>query len=114
MHVANLWDPDAAARLLRRAHQLEDDHGEPGLAAVEAGGVSSSALIEAADEVGLNPDAVRCALALERFDATATQRRRLDRLVRPPATVVEPVVRRRSRGGLDGVEQWLATGDRMR
>jgi hypothetical protein len=114
VHVANLWDPDAAARLLRRAHQLEDDHGEPGLAAVEAGGVSSSALIEAADEVGINPDAVRDALALERFDAAAPQRRRLDRLVGPAAIVVEHVVSRSSRDALDGVEQWLTTAHRMR
>ncbi|MGK0275692.1 MAG: hypothetical protein ACI9N0_002078 [Ilumatobacter sp.] len=112
--VTERLDPDAAARVLRRAHEIEDDFADPAEVAVDAGGVSPSALIEAADEVGINPDAVRDALALERFDASMPQRRRLDRLVGPAAIVVEHVVSRTPSDALDGVEQWLTTAHRMR
>jgi hypothetical protein len=114
MGVTERFGPDAAARVLRRAHEIEDDFVDPADLATDAGGVSPRALIEAADEVGNNPDAVRDALALERFDALMPQRRRLDRVVGPAAIVVEHVVSRTSGDALDGVEQWLTTAHRMR
>ena len=63
-------------------------------AEVGAVGVSGEALVEAAAEVGIDPDSVRDALALERFDADRPAAGRLDRFAGPSAITVERAVRR--------------------
>ena len=75
-------DADEAGRVLRRARSLAAEHGvDDDTDAVLSGlGVSGQALVEAAAEVGIDPDSVRDALALERFDADLPDRGRLDRL----------------------------------
>ena len=77
--VTDRLDRDAVARILARAQEIDDadpDDGE---------GIEPDALIEAATEVGIDPNAVRDALAIERFTVAPPGRRRLDRLSGPAA-----------------------------
>lgn len=71
------FDRDAAERVLRRAVRLaeHDDHG------VEQGGVSEQALIEAAEELGVDVEVVRRAAVEERLGLLVDGRRRGDQLV---------------------------------
>ncbi len=109
-------DADEAGRVLRRARDLAAEHGvDDDTDAVLSGvGVSGEALVEAATEVGIDPDSVRDALALERFDADLPEHRRLDRLAGPGAIAVERVVRRDPEAAVADAETWLAVTYRMR
>ncbi len=104
-------DADAARRVLRRAQDIAAAHGRDDEAAV---GVSPQALIAAAEEVGIDPDAVRDALALERFDVAVPPPQALDRLSGPAAVSVEHVVNRPPTQVLDMAEDWLNVAHRMR
>ena len=109
-------DADEAGRVLRRARGLATEHGvdDDTDAVVSGAGVSGQALVEAAAEVGIDPDSVRDALALERFDADLPERGRLDRLAGPGAVAVERVVRREPDAAVADAEAWLAVTYRMR
>ena len=109
-------DAEEAGRVLRRAHDLAAAQGivDDAAAVVQGVGVSGEALVEAAAEVGIDPDSVRDALALERFDADLPQRGRLDRLAGPGAITVEQVIRRDAEVAVADTEAWLAVTYRMR
>jgi hypothetical protein len=113
--VEELLDADAARRVLRRAHDIAAAHGRDGVDGPEGGsGVSPQALVEAAEEVGIDPDAVRDALALERFDADSPEPQALDRLSGPGVVSVEHVVEQSPSRALDIAEDWLNVAHRMR
>lgn len=111
--VEERLDADAVARVLRRAHELAELKGttDPIL---DRGGVSPEALVAAADDVGIDPAAVREALALERFERDVPERRRLDRLAGASEVVVQRTVDRDIVEVLDDIEQWLTIGHQMR
>ncbi len=95
-------DHDAAERVLRRAIDLAEqqsggsDHG-----------LSESALIEAAEELGVDPTAVRLALAEERTGVLATAPGRADRLVGPAVLTATRVVDLPCGEAMDAVDRWL-------
>jgi len=108
-------DTEAAQRVLRRAHDIAAAHGLDADHAVEVGvGVSPQALVDAAEEVGIDPGAVRDALALDLFDAGAPEPQSLDRIAGAGAVAVEDVVRRSAVEALDAAEDWLTVAHRMR
>lgn len=104
-------DSETVGRILRRAQEIEASHAVPGDDGV---GVSPQALIEAAEEVGIEADAVRDAMTLERFDASRPEPAALDRLVGPSAVVVEHVVPHPVADALQRMESWLTVAYRMR
>lgn len=100
---------ERAARILARAHELAGDDG-----VADATGLEPEALVEAAAEVGIDPDAVRDALAVERFSVEAEAPARLDRVAGPATVVVERVVALSVGELLDRVDSWLTVGHRLR
>ena len=105
--VTDRLDRDAVARILARAQEIDDadpDDGE---------GIEPDALIEAATEVGIDPNAVRDALAIERFTVAPPGRRRLDRLSGPASIVIEREVPLTVVDSLDGLEAWLTSVHRL-
>ena len=96
------FDHDAAERVLRRAIDLAEEHrGAAGH------GLSESALIEAAEELGVDPAAVRLAAAEERVGMLTTHRRRTDRLVGPAVVSATRVIDLPSDQAMDVVDRWL-------
>lgn len=81
-------DRTAVDRVLRRASEMTATHpGVPG----STGRMNEQVLLEAADEAGLDLDAVRISLAIERLGPTPPQRR-LDRTVGPRRVSVERIM----------------------
>lgn len=100
-------DRDAVARILARAQELEEPESEA------VSGVEPAALIDAAGEVGIDPNAVRDALAIERFTVVPVERRRLDRVAGPASIVIEREVPVTVTDALDGLEAWLTSVHRL-
>lgn len=79
---------DAVDRVLRHASEMTADHPSvPGA----TGQLSEQVVIEAATEAGLDPDAVRVSLAIERL-GTRPKPHRLDGVVGPRAATVDRIV----------------------
>ncbi len=110
--VEDALDAEAAARVLRRAHELAEVQRP--MERHDGGGVSGQALVEAAGEVGIDPDSVRDALALERFGVQEPDPGLLDRLAGPASIPVEHVVHRSADVALKEAEAWLTVTHRMR
>jgi len=105
--VTDRLDGDDVARILARAQELEvPDHAD-------TGGVEPDALIAAATEVGIDPNAVRDSLAIERFTVASPERERLDRLAGPGTIVIEREVPLAVGDALDGIEAWLTSVHRL-
>lgn len=100
-------DRDAVDRVLARAHRLESVDGDV------RDGIEPQALIEAATEVGIDPNAVRDSLAIERFTISARPRRRLDRLAGPAHLVIERDVPLTVEQTISGLQAWLTSPYRM-
>lgn len=99
-------DRTAVERVLRRAGQLDRQH--------EAGDrVSETAVLEAAAEVGLDGDAVRVALAIERLGPPPT-RTATDRLFGPPVVGGERVVGVPADEALDRLDDLLVREHQLR
>ena len=96
------FDHDAAERVLRRAIDLAEQ--QPG---GSDRGLSESALIEAAEELGVDPAAVRLAAAEERVGVLATRPARADRLVGPAVLSATRVIDLPCDGAMDAVDRWL-------
>lgn len=105
--VTDRLDGDDVARILARAQELEvsDD--------ADIGGIEPDALIEAATEVGIDPNAVRDSLAIERFTVAPPERQRLDGLAGPGAIVIEREVPLTVADSLDGIDAWLTSVHRL-
>lgn len=102
-------DRDAVARILDRAQAIAERHdGE----AIDVG-VEPEALIEAAEEVGIDPNAVRDSLAVERFGVEAGEAERFDSLAGPAAVMVERELAVTATEAIDRLERWLTAVHRM-
>lgn len=106
--VHDRLDREAVERVLRRAHSI--DQQSPGS---DSGGIEPSALIDAATEVGIDPNAVRDSLAVERFVGPDAGVRRFDCVAGPDRIVVERELHMTVDEAIDGIEAWLTTVYRM-
>lgn len=105
--VTDRLDRDAVSRILARAQELEAAAPE------DEPGIEPEALVEAATEVGIDPNAVRDSMAIERFTVTSPDDRRLDRVSGPAAIVIERELPLTVSATLDGVEAWLTSVHRL-
>ena len=96
-------DRAAVDRVLRRANDLAPQTPEL------ADGVEPDALIEAAAEAGIDPNAVRDSLAIERLGTQTPERRRRDRVVGPEVVVVERELHRSADAAVSDIDAWLTS-----
>jgi hypothetical protein len=99
-------DPDAVARVLRRASELSVDESEPD-------GIDPDALIEAADEAGIPVVAVRRALAIERLGPPPAGQVG-DVVLGPPIVTVDAEVPGHATDAMARVDAWLVAGHHLR
>ena len=102
-------DRDAVQRILMRAQELEPSGGPD----ADPAGIDPEALVAAASDVGIDPDAVRDSLAIERLTVSAPAPRRLDRLAGPESVVVEREIPLSVTDALAGLDAWLTTVHRL-
>ena len=105
--VTDRLDRDDVARILARAQELDSVDLDDGV------GVEPDALIEAASEVGIDPNAVRDSLAIERFTVAPPDRRRFDRIAGPASIVIEREVPLTVTDTVDGIQAWLTSVHRL-
>jgi hypothetical protein len=101
-------DRDAAERVLRRAVELDDlpaEHGRD---------ISERALIEAAQELGIDAAEVQRAIAEERLGLLAGDARPGDVLLGPDRYAAARIVDGDRTGALDLVDLWLRRGGTLR
>lgn len=101
MAVPAEFDRDAAERIIRRAVELAED-GPTG-----SDGISQLALVEAADELGVDRGVVLRAVSEERLGLLREQDVAVDRLVGPPLVVASSLVPGRPEDALELVDTWL-------
>ncbi|MGA9277537.1 hypothetical protein [Ilumatobacter sp.] len=105
-------DRDDVSRILARAHEIETRHAS-GEGLDDETGVEPEALIAAADEVGIDPNAVRDSLAIDRLALESPDARRLDRLAGPNVVVVEREVPLHVADAITELETWLTAVHRL-
>lgn len=103
-------DRTAIDRVLKRASELADPR--PGTLASPVG-ISEEVLVASAVEAGLDPEAVRVSLAIERLGPVAPVTRG-DRLLGAPDVVVERLVSLDSAATLDRLDQLLVRQHQLR
>ena len=104
------FDRDAADRVLRRAIELADrDHDLHGAEAV-----SEQALVEAAEELGVEVGAVRRAAAEERLGVLDTSAHLVDRVAGPAVVSATRVVEAAAPVALEQVDLWLRRSGTLR
>jgi hypothetical protein len=101
-------DRDAAERVLRRAIELVDD-ADP-----SDSGISLRALVEAAEELGIDPDGVHRAAAEEQLGLLAGEESRADRLVGPAVVTATRIVPGSPEEVLDRADTWLRRARTLR
>jgi hypothetical protein len=94
------FDREATERILRRAVRL----GEP---EAVADGISARALVEAAEELGVDPGGVLQAMSEERLGLLDERRSRADRLVGPPTVSATRLIPGSPQQVLDRADGWL-------
>ena len=99
-------DPEAVARVLRRATELSADDVEPD-------GIDPEALVAAADEAGIPVVAVRRALAIERLGPPPAAQVG-DLVLGPPVVVVDAEVPGHATDALSRIDAWLVAGHHLR
>lgn len=105
------FDREAAARVLRRAVELAERDAGPR----RPDGVSEQALVEAAEELGVDPTAVRRAAAEERLGVLhGAVASRVDRVAGPASVSVTRVVALPAAEAMDVVDQWLRRNGTLR
>lgn len=110
MNASADFDRDAAARVLRRALELAERDALTAPADV----VSEQALVEAADELGVDTAAVRRAAAEERLGVLEGSAHRLDRLVGPSSVSATRLVDRPASEVIELVDTWLRRSGTLR
>ena len=108
--VGDRVDRDAVERILSRAQELSvaDD------ADLDDRRIDVDALADAAAEVGIDPDAVRDAAAIETFTLDPRTPAALDRVAGPPSVVVERTLSVPPHVAIDRIEAWLGDVHRLR
>lgn len=106
--MAERLDREAVDRILARAHQLESAAPSP-----DSTGVEPDTLIAAAAEVGIDPNAVRDSLAIERLSIASPPGRRFDRLAGAGQIVIEREIDLTVDQVLSGLEAWLTSLHRL-
>ncbi len=101
-------DGDAVERVLRRAVQLDED------TTGEDHRISVRALLEAADELGIDPSDVRQAVVEEQLGLLAARRRPADPLVGPDRFVVARVVEGSPGAIAERIDDWMRRGRVLR
>lgn len=96
------FDRDAAERILRRAIELGDDD-----ASAHRDGVSERALVEAAEELGVDAAVVRLAASEERMGLLRNDQQRGDRLVGPGVVLVTRTIDAPAEELMERVDVWL-------
>ncbi len=104
------FERDAAARVLRRAIELAEREQW----ATPADAVSEQALVEAAEELGVDPGVVRRAAAEERLGVLTGHSRALDRVAGPAVVSATRVVDQAAADLMDLVDQWLRRNGTLR
>lgn len=104
------FDHDAAQRVLRRALEL----AERDLERSSLDGVSEQALVEAAEELGMDPGSVRRAVAEERLGVLDGTSPRMDRLAGPAVVSATRVVDLPAPTLFDVADQWLRRNGTVR
>ena len=99
-------DHDTVARVVRRALEIEAG-GEPD------DGVDAAAVIEAATEAGIDPAAVREAIAWERLGRTPA-RARLDRIAGSSIVMVDRAIAAPVADVLEQLDAWMTVGHHLR
>ncbi len=108
--MAEAFDREAVARILRRAHEIESVRSSD---VDDAGVVGAEPLLQAAVEVGMDESAVVEAMAIERLPVVESPRR-IDRLVGEKQVVVERRIDKPADRVLTVAEHWLAEAHRLR
>ena len=103
-------DRDAAERVLRRAVELDEQLDDPG----PQHDISHRALIEAAEELGIDPDEVRRAIAEEQLGLLDGRVHRGDAVVGPSRISSARVVQGDPQEVLDRVDAWMRRGRSLR
>lgn len=101
-------DRDAVARILGRAQEIESVQLPS-----DSGGVDEVALVEAAVEVGIDANAVRDSIAIERLSILPAEEHRLDRLGGPMRLVVEREIYLPVDTVLGLIEEWMGSRYRL-
>lgn len=107
---ASAFDRDAAQRVLRRALEL----AERDLVTTTHDGISELALIEAAEELGMDARCVRRAAAEERLGVLHDDTRAIDRLVGPAVVSATRVVALPAAELFEVADQWLRRNGSLR
>lgn len=107
--MADRLDRDDVSRILARAQEIESRPESDDVTS----GIEPEALIAAASEVGIDPNAVRDSLAIERLTVDVDEPRRLDRIAGPNSVVVERVVPLTVADTMSGIEAWLTAVHRL-
>lgn len=100
-------DEEAVQRVVRRAVELDDATDLP------TRGVAPEALIEAATELGIAPEAIHESLAIERL-GPEPDAARLDLLVGPKSVVVERTVSYSGAEAFERLDEWFTSGHHLR
>lgn len=104
------FDREAAERILRRAIELAD----PGPGTSAASAVSEQALVEAAEELGVDPAVVRRASSEERLGLLEEGSGRGDALVGPAAVTVARLVDGPAVATLERADRWIRRSGGLR
>jgi hypothetical protein len=102
------FDRDAAERILRRAVRLAESDG------TVDDGISERALVEAADELGVDTGVVLQAMSEERLGLLAERSRRVERLVGPPMVTASRLIDGTPEEVLELLDTWLRRAGSLR
>jgi hypothetical protein len=105
--MAEQLDEAAVQRVVRRAFEI-DQTPDP-----LTGGITPEALVAAATELGVAPEAIRASLAIERLGPELSPAR-LDRIVGPRSVVVERTVSYPAGEAFERLDEWFTAGHHLR
>ena len=100
-------DEAAVQRVVRRAVELDEEFD------LDGEGIAPDALVEAATELGITPEAINASLAIERLGPEPDPAR-LDRLVGPRSVVVERTVSYSGPEAFERLDEWFTAGHHLR
>ena len=108
--VADRLDPEVVERVVRRALEFDVQASDAGRAGE---GIDADALVAAAGEVGISPEAVRRAIAFERL-GPRPRPSPLDRFLGPESVVVQETLDLSAAMAMGRLDTWLTEGHFLR